>query len=74
MNAVFFRLSPNKNRYFVSTANDGSAPAYAGLSGFPGLFQVVFAVPSDLADGDYETVLTIAGVASPGATFVPVRR
>ncbi len=150
-NPAFFRFSPNNNRYFASTANDGSAyiapsnlfdnsgvldglpvrpakpgefivlygnglgltaptvpggqipppragghplaspstlrmtstdgavtrtltPAYAGLSGFPGLFQVVFAVPTDLPDGDYETVFTVSGISSPGGTFVPVRR
>jgi uncharacterized protein (TIGR03437 family) len=48
-------------------------PAYAGLSGFPGLVQIVFQAP-DLPDGEYEVVLTLAGVTSPGGVWLPIRR
>jgi uncharacterized protein (TIGR03437 family) len=48
-------------------------PAYAGLSGFPGLIQVVFQTP-DVADGEYQVTVVVAGQASPLATYLPVRR
>jgi len=48
-------------------------PAYSGLSGFPGLQQVVFQVP-DVATGDYQVVVVVAGLASPGGTYLPVAR
>lgn len=48
-------------------------PAYAGLTGFPGLHQVVFLVP-DLPDGDYETSLAVAGLSSPAGTFLTIGR
>jgi uncharacterized protein (TIGR03437 family) len=48
-------------------------PAYTGLSGFPGLHQIVFQVP-DVANGDYETVLVINGIASPTGAFLPISR
>ncbi|MCX6612140.1 MAG: hypothetical protein NTW74_14955, partial [Acidobacteria bacterium] len=48
-------------------------PAYAGLSAFPGLIQVVFQVP-ELANGEYETVIVVAGQSSPSATFLPIAR
>ncbi len=46
-------------------------PAYSGLSGFPGLHQLVFLVPS-LPSGDYETVLVVNGQPSPAGTFLPI--
>lgn len=46
-------------------------PAYAGLTGFPGLHQLVFLVP-DLPSGDYETVLVVNGLSSPAGTFLPI--
>ena len=46
-------------------------PAYAGLSGFPGLHQLVFLVP-DVANGDYETVLVVNGLSSPAGTYLPI--
>jgi uncharacterized protein (TIGR03437 family) len=46
-------------------------PAYSGLSGFPGLHQLVFLVPS-IPNGDYETVLVVNGLASPLGAFLPV--
>ncbi len=46
-------------------------PAYSGLSGFPGLHQLVFLVPS-LPSGDYETVLVVNGLSSPAGTFLPI--
>lgn len=48
-------------------------PAYTGLSGFPGLHQVVFLVPS-IADGEYETVLVVNGLTSPSGTYLPISR
>ena len=48
-------------------------PAYTGLSGFPGLHQIVFQVPS-VANGDYETVLVINGIASPTGAYLPISR
>ena len=46
-------------------------PAYSGLSGFPGLHQLVFLVPN-LPNGDYETVLVVNGLSSPLGTFLPI--
>ncbi len=46
-------------------------PAYTGLSGFPGLHQIVFQVPN-IANGDYETVLVVNGIASPTRAFLPI--
>ena len=48
-------------------------PAYAGLSGFPGLHQLVFLVP-DVANGDYETVLVVNGLSSPAGTYLPISK
>ncbi len=48
-------------------------PAYAGLSAFPGLIQIVFQVP-DVANGEYETAIIVAGQTSPSATFLPIAR
>jgi uncharacterized protein (TIGR03437 family) len=48
-------------------------PAYAGLSAFPGLIQVVFQVP-ELANGEYEAVIVVGGQASPSAAFLPIAR
>jgi uncharacterized protein (TIGR03437 family) len=48
-------------------------PAYAGLSAFPGLIQIVFQVP-DLPSGDYETVMVVGGQSSPAAAFLPIAR
>lgn len=46
-------------------------PAYSGLTGFPGLHQLVFLVPN-LPNGDYETVLVVNGLSSPAGTFLPI--
>jgi uncharacterized protein (TIGR03437 family) len=48
-------------------------PVYAGLSGFPGLHQIVFQVP-DLPTGEYETSIVIAGQSSPTGAFLPIAR
>jgi len=48
-------------------------PAYTGLSGFPGLHQIVFQVP-DIANGEYETLLVVGGFASPTGAFLPISR
>jgi uncharacterized protein (TIGR03437 family) len=48
-------------------------PAYAGLSAFPGLIQIVFQVP-DIASGEYETAIIVGGQTSPSATFLPIAR
>ncbi len=48
-------------------------PAYTGLSGFPGLHQIVFQVPN-IADGEYETVLVVNGIASPTGAYLPISR
>ena len=48
-------------------------PAYSGLSGFPGLHQLVFLVP-DISNGDYETVLVVNGISSPTGTYLPIGR
>jgi uncharacterized protein (TIGR03437 family) len=49
-------------------------PAYTGLSGFPGLHQIVFQVPSTAPNGDYETVLVIGGISSPTGSFLTINR
>lgn len=46
-------------------------PAYSGLSGFPGLNQVVFLVPN-VPNGDYEAVLVVNGIASPTGKLIPI--
>jgi len=48
-------------------------PAYAGLSGFPGLIQVVFQVP-DIPTGEYETTIVVSGQSSPTGAFLPITR
>lgn len=48
-------------------------PAYAGLSAFPGLIQVVFQVP-DIPNGEYETTIVVAGQSSPTAAYLPIAR
>ena len=48
-------------------------PAYSGLSGFPGLHQLVFLIP-DVPSGDYETVLVVNGLSSPAGTYLPISR
>ncbi len=48
-------------------------PAYAGLSGFPGLIQVVFQVP-DIPTGDYEATIVVSGQSSPTGAFLPIAR
>jgi uncharacterized protein (TIGR03437 family) len=48
-------------------------PVYAGLSGFPGLHQVVFQVP-DVADGEYQAVIAVAGRTSPTGAYMPISR
>ncbi len=48
-------------------------PAYTGLSGFPGLHQIVFLVP-DIANGEYDTVLVVNGFASPTGAFLPISK
>ena len=48
-------------------------PVYSGLSGFPGLHQLVFLVP-DVPNGHYETVLVVNGLSSPAGTFLPIGR
>ncbi|MCX6606469.1 MAG: hypothetical protein NTV52_23155 [Acidobacteria bacterium] len=48
-------------------------PAYSGLSGFPGLHQLVFLVP-DIPNGDYETVLVVNGLSSPTGTYLPLSK
>ncbi len=46
-------------------------PAYSGLTGFPGLHQLVFLVPN-LPSGDYETVLVVNGLSSPNGSFLTI--
>lgn len=46
-------------------------PAYSGLSGFPGLHQLVFLVP-EVPKGDYATVLVVNGLTSPSETYLPI--
>ena len=48
-------------------------PAYSGLSGFPGLHQLVFLVP-DIPNGDYETILVVNGLSSPTGTYLPISK
>ena len=48
-------------------------PAYSGLSGFPGLHQLVFLVPN-IPNGDYETVLVVNGLRSPLGAYLPIGR
>ena len=48
-------------------------PAYSGLSGFPGLHQLVFLVPN-IPNGDYETVLVVNGLSSPLGAYLPIGR
>jgi uncharacterized protein (TIGR03437 family) len=48
-------------------------PVYAGLSGFPGLHQLVFLVP-DVANGDYEAVLVVNGLSSPSGAYLPISK
>ena len=48
-------------------------PAYAGLSAFPGLIQIVFQVP-EIASGEYEAVIVVAGQSSPSSAFLPIAR
>jgi uncharacterized protein (TIGR03437 family) len=44
------------------------APGYAGL------YQVAIQIPSNLVDGDYAVVATVAGVESPSTTLITVQQ
>lgn len=48
-------------------------PVYSGMSGFPGLHQIVFLVP-DIPNGEYETTVVIGGQSSPTGAFLPINR
>jgi uncharacterized protein (TIGR03437 family) len=63
--------SASEIRLTLNGQTTSVVPAYSGLSGFPGLHQLVFQVPSVPA-GDYQTVLVVNGLASPSGTFLPI--
>lgn len=63
--------SSSEIRLTLNGQTTAVVPAYSGLSGFPGLHQLVFLVP-DLPSGDYETVLVVNGLSSPSGTFMPI--
>ena len=65
--------SSSEIRLTLNGQTTSVVPAYAGLSGFPGLHQLVFLVP-DLANGDYETVLVVNGLSSPAGTYLPISK
>lgn len=65
--------SSSEIRLTLNGQTTSVVPAYSGLSGFPGLHQLVFLVPN-IPNGDYETVLVVNGLASPGGTFLPIGR
>jgi len=65
--------SPSEIRLTLNGQTTTVIPAYAGLSGFPGLHQLVFLVPN-VPDGDYETVLVVNGLSSPAGTYLPIGR
>ena len=65
--------SPSEIRLTLNGQTTTVVPAYAGLSGFPGLHQLVFLVPN-VPDGDYETVLVVNGLSSPAGTYLPIGR
>jgi uncharacterized protein (TIGR03437 family) len=48
-------------------------PFYSGMSGFPGLYQVVFQVPN-VPNGDYRVVLAVAGQQSPAGCFLAIQQ
>lgn len=71
-----YPLSNTSEVRFLSATGQTLAsvtPAYSGLSGFPGLHQVVFKVP-ELNDGEYQVVVAVAGQSSPGGAYLPVAR
>ncbi len=43
-------------------------------SGYAGLYQVAIQIPSNLADGDYAVVATVADVKSPSTTLITVQQ
>ena len=48
---------------------------YAGIApGNPGLYQLNFRIPLDMADGDQAVVLTIGSASSPAGPFVTVKK
>ncbi len=63
--------NPSEIRLTLNGQTTTVVPAYSGLSGFPGLHQLVFLVPN-LPSGDYETVLVVNGQSSPTGTFLPI--
>ena len=65
--------SPSEIRLLLNGQTTTVVPAYSGLTGFPGLHQLVFLVP-DVPNGDYETVLVVNGLASPSGAFLPIGR
>jgi uncharacterized protein (TIGR03437 family) len=65
--------SPSEIRLTANGQTTSVIAAYAGLSGFPGLNQVVFQVP-DLPNGDYDTVLVVNGLTSPSGAYLTIGR
>ncbi len=73
-NAAGYPLtSTSEIRLTLNGKTTSVVPAYAGLSGFPGLHQLVFLVP-DLADGNYETTLVVGGISSPAGTYLALAK
>jgi len=65
--------NPSEIRLTLNGQTTSVVPAYAGLSGFPGLHQLVFLVP-DLPNGDYETILVVNGISSPSGTYLSISK
>jgi uncharacterized protein (TIGR03437 family) len=68
-------LNPVEVRLTAQTGGASATvvPVYAGLSGFPGLYQVVFQTPN-LPNGEYQAILSIGGVTSPAGVFLAIQQ
>jgi uncharacterized protein (TIGR03437 family) len=61
------------NPVTISFASTNAAISYQGLAGgFVGLYEFYFAVPSTLANGDYQVNVTQNGVAIPQTMYLTV--
>lgn len=66
-------LAPASPALVLTIGGRVVTPSYVGLGGV-GLYQFNITVPSDLADGDYEVVATMANYQTQAGLKIPVKR